>query len=97
MRDETDLFDFTPPSFSISLLCLSAAAGVELPKSSDVPGVRGVLPEAPKEAKAPEPNPNAEDAPLVGDAIVEVVKGAIPLKGLSFLLKDPPLSNLFVD
>ena len=62
--------------------------GTELPfvallKSNAVPGVFGVLEEDPKDAKAPEPKPNAEDAdaPAVGDAIPEVLRGAMALKG----------------
>ncbi len=69
--------------------------GVELLKSSDVPGVFGVFPEDPKDAKAPEPRPNADDAPLVGEATLVVVNGAMPLKGLDLLLKDPSPPNRF--
>ena len=97
LRDETDLLVFTSPCLSPSLLCLSAVVGVALPKSSDVPGVRGVLPEAPKDANAPEPNPNAEDAPLPGDVTPEVVKGVMPLNGLLLLLKEPSPPNRFAD
>ena len=32
----------------------------------------------PKDAKAPEPSPKAEEAPVVGEAIFEVVNGEIP-------------------
>ena len=95
VRDDADLFGLTSPSFPISLLCLSAPAGVELPKSSEVPGVRGVFPDAPNDAKAPEPNPKAEDAPLVGEAMAEVVSGAMPLNGLLLLLNDPSPPNRF--
>jgi len=74
--------------FSFTLFSL-LVEGVKLPKSSDVPGVLGVFPEDPNDAKAPEPSPNAEDAPLVGEATLVVVNGAMPLKGLDLLLKDP--------
>jgi hypothetical protein len=61
-------------------------------KSNADPGVFGVLPEEPKLAKAPLPNPNAEDAPepAVGEATdaAEMEPGG-PLKGLVLLLKDP--------
>jgi len=78
----------------LSLACsfsrFSLATGVELSKSSDVPGVRGVLADKPNDAKAPDPSPNADEAPpLVGEATLVVLKGAIPLRGLVLLLKDP--------
>ena len=83
----------SPPSLGlgVSLESFSGAATeeLELPKSRDVPGVLGVLPEDPKEAKAPEPRPKAEEAPLVGDATPEVVRGVMPLNGLPLLLKEP--------
>jgi hypothetical protein len=66
----------------------SGVGGTELPfvallKSKAVPGVFGVFVEDPNEAKAPDPRPNAEeaDAPDVGDAIPEVLRGEIALKG----------------
>ena len=85
------LMSVPSPAFKLSLAFFSlvAAEGVELPNSSDVRGVFGVLPEEPKEAKAPDPRPNAEEAPLVGDATLVVVRGAIPFKGLDLLLKEP--------
>lgn len=46
-----------------------------------VPGVLGVLAEVPKDAKAPEPRLKAEEAPVVGEATLVVVKGAMPLSG----------------
>lgn len=54
-----------------------------LPKSSAPPGVLGVFAD-PKEANAPEPRPNALDAPAVGDAI-EVVEGDMAAKGFLLL------------
>ena len=76
-------------SFSFSRFSPNAVEGVELAKSSDVPGVLGVFAEDPKDAKAPDPRPKADEAPLVGDAVFVVVKGAMPLNGLDLLLKDP--------
>jgi hypothetical protein len=49
------------------------------PKSKAVPGVLGVL-EAPKDANAPVPKPNA-DAPAVGEATFAEFKGEMALKG----------------
>lgn len=78
-------------SLSFSRFSLAAFEGVELPKSRDVPGVLGVFAEDPKDAKAPDPRPKADEAPLVGEAAFVVVKGAMPLNGLDLLLKDPSL------
>ena len=77
-------FEFSLPGFS-----LAGVGRLELPNSSDVRGVLGVFPDDPNDAKAPEPRPNAEDAPLVGDATLVVVSGAIPFNGLVLLLKEP--------
>ena len=52
----------------------------ELVASMAVPGVFGVLADEPKDAKAPDPKPKAEDAPAVGEATLEVVKGVMPLR-----------------
>ena len=52
-----------------------------LPKSKAFPGDFGVLIE-PNDANAPDPKPNALDAPAVGDGIA--VEGEIALKGLDF-------------
>lgn len=87
-------FDWIPiPSLALGAsfvpLSFTEVDVVELPKSSDVPGVLGVFPVDPKDAKAPEPSPKAEEAPFVGDATLVVVKGEIPLNGLDLLLKDP--------
>ena len=54
------------------------------PKSSAVPGDLGAFADEPKDANAPEPRPKAEDAPVVGEATLVVVKGAMALKGLGF-------------
>lgn len=64
------------------LLCLSDSTEGEdadcaaLPKSKGAPGVLGVLAAEPKEAKAPEPRPKAEEAP--GEATPLVFNGAAP-------------------
>ena len=76
-------------SFSFSRFSPAAVEGVEVAKSREVPGVLGVFAEDPKEAKAPDPRPNADEAPLVGEATLVVVKGAMPLNGFDLLLKDP--------
>ena len=90
-KDAEDTFAFTSvPPFSLgaSFSRLSMAV-FELVKSKAVPGVFGVFPDDPKEAKAPEPSPNADEAPLVGEAMLVVVTGAMALKGFDLLLKDP--------
>lgn len=50
-------------------------------KSKVVPGVLGVLVADPKDAKAPEPRPNAEEPPVVGEASAPGVKGGMALNG----------------
>lgn len=62
-------------SFSRSLLPAAEGLGV----SAAEIGVLGVFADKPKDAKAPEPRPKAEDAPVVGGATLVVVKGAMPL------------------
>lgn len=92
LRDNVEGFALTSgPALSLSFSRFSPAAleGVELPNSRDVPGVLGVFAEDPNDAKAPDPRPKAEEAPLVGETALVVVKGAMPLKGLDLLLKDP--------
>lgn len=54
-----------------------------LPKSRAPPGVLGVL-DVPKEAKAPDPRPNALDAPAAGEEIV-ADDGVARLKGFLLL------------
>ena len=71
------------------LLC-TLSVGLPAPFSCNVgpgasepaPGVFGALLEDPKEAKAPDPSPNAEDAPAVGDATAPLPPGVSALKGL---------------
>jgi hypothetical protein len=62
---------------------VGAAAGVAaVLKSNAVPGVFGVLLADPKDAKAPDPSPNAEEPPVVGEASAPGVNGEMVLKGL---------------
>lgn len=83
LRD--DLEGFAPRSLS----CFSAV-GVFAPtillKSSAPPGVLGAF-EDPKDAKAPDPRPNALAAPAVGEAR-DVVDGDIELKGFLLLCEE---------
>lgn len=73
-------------SFSRSL---PVAVGVA--DSIVVPGVLGVLADEPKDAKAPEPRPKAEEAPFVGEMTPVVVTGAMPLRdGLPPAVCSPP-------
>ena len=52
------------------------------PQSKAVPGVLGVLLADPNEANAPEPRPNADDPPVVGELRPLPVKGEMALNGL---------------
>lgn len=62
---------------------VGAATGVAaVLKSKAVPGVLGVLLAEPKDAKAPDPRPKAEEPAVVGDASAPGVNGEMPLKGL---------------
>ena len=103
-RDDVEAFVLisTPAaSFPDSFSRFSAPtveAFPKLPASKDVPGVLGVLTEDPKEAKAPEPSPNAEDAPFgVGEEIFVVLRGDIPLNGLGLPLEAVSLPKRFTD
>ena len=92
VRDDVEGFVLTSELalfFSFSRFSPIADEGVELAKSREVPGVLGVFAEDPKDANAPDPRPNADEAPVVGEAVVVVVKGAMPLNGLGLLLKGP--------
>lgn len=85
------------PEFSFGRFSLAAAIGVpDCPKSRDVPGVLGVFAVEPKDAKAPDPRPNAEDAPDVGDATPVVVRGVIPLVAFALPPKAPSPPNLLL-
>lgn len=69
--------------FSVVGVWVFAAPPTAELKSSALPGVFGVL-EDPKEANAPDPRPNALEAPAVGDASEEA-EGDIELKGFLLL------------
>lgn len=81
---------------SLTVSFLSPTA-VESPVSSVVPGVLGVLAVDPKDAKAPDPSPKAEDAPLVGEATLVVVKGEMLLKGFLPLFAVSPPKRLIAE
>lgn len=66
------------------------------PKSRDVTGVLGVFAEEPKDAKAPEPRPNAEEAPGLGEETL-VESGAIPLKAFDLPCEELSAPNRLVD
>ena len=62
---------------------VGTAAGVAaVLKSNAVPGVLGVLLADPKDAKAPDPRPKADEPPVVGDASAPGVNGEMALNGL---------------
>ena len=68
VRDDSESLDLTlsaglAESFSWAWLACNA--------SEFAVGVLGVLFEEPNEANAPDPSPNAEEAPTVGDATLE--------------------------
>lgn len=95
VREDAESFELIlsfAGSFAMSLSRFSPAAfGMvsEFPRSREVPGVRGVFVDDPKEAKAPDPRLNAEDAP--GEAIFAVFKGEIVLATLSFPFRVLPV------
>jgi hypothetical protein len=72
--------------FSAVGVCTFAEPPTAVLKSKAPPGVFGAF-EDPKEANAPEPRPNALDAPVVGDAR-EVVDGDMALKGFLLLWEE---------
>lgn len=82
LREEDDALDFKVllfvPSFSgcVSRFSLEGFGVLR----SNAPGVFGVLAE-PKEAKAPDPKPKADEAPTDGEGAF-VVRGEIALNGL---------------
>ncbi len=80
-----DVFEVLVPR---SLTCFSVVGvlATRLPKSNVPLGVFGVL-EDPKEANAPDPKPNALDAPAVGDEM-EDADGGIALKGVLLLYEE---------
>ena len=76
--EETEAFGLTVASLLFSFSCFSLESCVD---SELVPGVLGTLLEVPKDAKAPDPRPNAEEAPVVGEATV-ALEDVMELKGL---------------
>ena len=95
VREEDDARGFTSAPFislTSSFSCGSPLDTGAPPRSRPDPGVLGVLAEEPNDAKAPDPSPKAEEAPLVGEATLAVVRGATLVNGLVLLLKE---SNLF--
>ena len=96
-KDDTEALGLiSAPVCSFTLSFSRFSPGVDgVPRSMEVPGVLGVLAEDPKDANAPDPSPNAEDAPVVGEATAVVLKGEIPLKGLDLPLAEPSPPNRF--
>lgn len=89
---------FAPPaSFTASFSRFSTTGVVEILRSRDAPGVRGVLAEDPKDANAPEPRPKADEAPFVEGVTLLVVNGGMPLKGLDLPLEDTSPPKRFAD
>lgn len=80
LRDVLITFCIGLSFFSGGVAAVVAEMAADL-KSNAVPGVFGVLVEEPKDANAPDPSPNAEEPPVVGDASPPVVKGGMVLKG----------------
>ena len=74
---------------------LVAVCILEVPKSRDVPGVLGVFAVDPKDAKAPDPSPKAEDAPVVGVDTPVVVNGDMPFSGLALNPALPSVASRF--
>ena len=84
LRDDSEDLD---SRFELLVSCtgslsLSLPVGLGIALSIAVPGVLGVLVDEPKDAKAPDPRPKAEEAPLVGEETPVVVTGAMPLSGV---------------
>ena len=102
VREDVDPLDVTlllPASLAPSFPRFSAAEADDAtagPRSRDVPGVFGVFAEEPKDAKAPEPRPNADEAPELGEEIL-VDSGDIPLNGLDLPCEKPSPPNRLVD
>ena len=83
-ESEREAFEsFAPRSLSdFSAEGVFALPPTTLPKSKAPPGVFGVFTE-PKDANAPDPRPNALDAPVVGEA--REAEGDMALKGFLVL------------
>jgi len=71
-------------------------AAVDL-KSKAVPEVFGVLAAEPKDANAPDPRPNAEEPPVVGEARPPGVSGETPLKGFLPPCDESPPNRFVVE
>lgn len=99
-KEDVDAFGLiSAPLVSLitSLSRFSNPGVVELLKSRDAPGVRGVLAEDPKDANAPDPSPKADDAPFVGEATLLLLRGEMPLNGLGLPLADTSLLKRFTE
>lgn len=102
VSEDVDPLDVTlllPASLTPSLPRLSADKADDVtaePKSTDVPGVFGVLAEDPKDAKAPEPRPKADEAPELGEGTL-VDSGDIPLNGFDLPCEELSPPNRLVD
>ena len=83
-ESEREVFEsFVPRSLSVfSAVGVFAPIPTTLPKSKAPPGVLEVF-AAPKDANAPDPRPNALDAPAVGEA--RELEGDMALKGFLVL------------
>jgi hypothetical protein len=94
VRDTFDALDTIVFVKEVSLRLFSTVGVLApprtLPKSNALPGDFGVF-EAPKDANAPEPKPNALDAPIVGEGAISAGEDIV-LKGLDFPCDDvsPP-------
>lgn len=71
----------------------TAAVAADL-KSKAVPGVFGVLFADPNDANAPDPSPNAEEPPVVGEASPPGVNGETPLNGFLPPWEESPPNRL---
>ena len=81
--DDDEPFGLTFSSFAAVFSDFSLASGAN---SVLAPGVLGVFVAEPKDAKAPDPRPNAEDAPTVGEATAALADDVRELNGLALLL-----------
>lgn len=84
---DSESFRVLVTALCIGLSFFSGGVAVEVAdiaadlKSNAVPGVFGVFVAEPKDANAPDPRPNADEPPVVGDASPPGVRGEIALKG----------------
>ena len=80
VREDIDFFaEILSPCFPVSFSWVV----FEDVFSEPVPGVFGTLEDDPKDAKAPDPRPKAEDAPTVGEDMTDVVIGVKALNGFA--------------